>query len=123
MYEKRSEPMLTFTRFLLRVALHLLAASFLLFVSLGFGVWGFMTFDALQPIDALLNSTMLLTGMGPVNNPSTDAGKLFSTFYALYSGLIFLVAAGFIFAPILHRFLHHFHLEMAEEDATTDDAT
>ena len=120
MYENRREPLLTFTRFLLRIALHLLVAALILFVSLMFGVWGFMTFDALQPIDALLNSAMLLTGMGPVSDPTSDAGKLFATFYALYAGLIFIVAAGVFFAPILHRFLHHFHLEMAEEDAVND---
>ena len=120
MYENRREPMLTFTMFLLRMALHMLAAVLLLFVSLAFGVWGFVSFDALQPIDALLNSAMLLTGMGPVSDPTTDAGKLFATYYALYAGLIFLVAAGVFFAPILHRFLHHFHLEMAEEDAAND---
>jgi hypothetical protein len=98
----------------------MLAALLILLVSLVLGMWGFMQFDGLQPIDALLNSAMLLTGMGPVSDPASDAGKLFATYYALYAGLIFLVAAGVFFAPILHRFLHHFHLEMAEEDAAND---
>jgi hypothetical protein len=120
MYETRREPLMTFTRFLLRMAAHMVAAIMLLLISLSIGVWGFMNFDALAPIDALLNSSMLLTGMGPVSDPSSDAGKLFATFYALYAGLIFLAAAGIFFAPILHRFLHHFHLEMAEEDAAHD---
>jgi hypothetical protein len=122
MYERRCEPLLTFARFLVRMAAHMLVAFLLLLISLAFGVWGFMSFDTLAPIDALLNSAMLLTGMGPVSDPSTDAGKLFATFYALYSGLIFLAAAGIFFAPILHRFLHHFHLEVAAEDAAGDAA-
>jgi di/tricarboxylate transporter len=117
MYERRREPLMTFTRFMLRMAAHMVVAVMLLMISLAIGVWGFMSFDALAPIDALLNSSMLLTGMGPVSDPSSDAGKLFATFYA---GLIFLAAAGIFFAPILHRFLHHFHLEMAEEDAAQD---
>lgn len=120
MYERRREPLMTFTRFMLRMAAHMVVAIMLLMISLAIGVWGFMSFDALAPIDALLNSSMLLTGMGPVSDPSSDAGKLFATFYALYAGLIFLAAAGIFFAPILHRFLHHFHLEMAEEDAAQD---
>jgi len=120
MYERRREPLMTFTRFMLRMAAHMVVAVMLLMISLAIGVWGFMSFDALAPIDALLNSSMLLTGMGPVSDPSSDAGKLFATFYALYAGLIFLAAAGIFFAPILHRFLHHFHLEMAEEDAAQD---
>jgi len=120
MYEKRAEPLLTMSRFLLRTLLHTLAAALLLCFSLLLGIWGFWQFGGLQPIDALLNAAMLLTGMGPVGLPANDAGKLFATFYALYAGLIFLATAGILFAPVLHRFLHHFHLEMAEEDAAAD---
>jgi hypothetical protein len=62
--------------------------------------------------DGLLNATMILTGMGPVEpHLETRAGKLFATFYALYSGLAFLSMVAIIMAPVLHRFLHHFHLE------------
>jgi hypothetical protein len=60
-------------------------------------------------VDALLNTTMLLGGMGPVNAPLSVAGKLFASAFALYSGLIFLVVAGLMAAPILHRLLHTFH--------------
>ena len=117
MYEQRHEPLIPVSSFLLRMALHLLAALLLVVASLTFGIWGFMTFGELKPVNALMNSAMLLTGMGLVSDMTTDAGMLFATFYALYSGLIFLIFAGVFFAPVLHRFLHHFHLEMVEQDA------
>jgi len=72
-------------------------------------MWGYVTFENLAWIDAFLNTSMLLGGMGPVNLPHTDAGKLFEAFYALYAGLVFLVTVGLVFAPILHRVLHRFH--------------
>ena len=68
-------------------------------------------------IDALLNASMLLGGMGPVDPLHTIGGKLFASFYALYSGVVFLVVAGVLFAPLFHRFLHRFHLALDDEDA------
>jgi hypothetical protein len=65
-------------------------------------------------IDALENAAMILGGMGPVGDLHTVAGKLFASFYALYSGIVFLVAVGFFLAPIVHRALHHFHLESGD---------
>ena len=70
-----------------------------------------MGFEGLSFVDAFLNSSMLMGGMGPVNQLQTDAGKVFAGFYALYCGLIELVAIGIFAAPIVHRFLHYFHLE------------
>ncbi len=89
-------------------------------LALALGMVGYHSLEGLSWIDALVNSAMLLGGMGPVNPLHTDAGKLFASFYALYSGLIFLIVAGVLFVPIFHRFLHRFHLEL-EEDGTTDD--
>jgi len=66
--------------------------------------------EKLSWLDSLLNASMILSGMGPVNPVQTTAGKLFASFYALYSGIVPLTAAGVLAAPILHRFLHHFHL-------------
>jgi len=70
---------------------------------------GYAHWEKLAWRDAFLNSAMLLGGMGPVDSPKTDGGKLFAGAYALYCGLIFLVAAGLVFAPLLHRLLHRFH--------------
>jgi hypothetical protein len=76
------------------------------------GVLGDHYLEGLAWIDALVNASMLLGGMGPVDALHTVAGKLFASFYALYSGIIFLVVVGVIFAPLYHRFLHRFHLEV-----------
>ena len=77
--------------------------------SLVFGIWGYMFFEKLAWRDAFLNAAMLLGGMGPVNPPQTDGGKLFAGIYALYAGLVFIITAALLFTPILHRLLHKFH--------------
>jgi hypothetical protein len=109
MYERHSQKPLTQIDFAKRVFFHALAAVGLLCVSLGAGMLGYMSFEALSPLDAFLNAAMLLGGMGPVNPPATPAGKLFAGIYALYAGLVFIVTAALIFTPIAHRILHRFH--------------
>jgi hypothetical protein len=88
----------------------------LLGASLLMGVAGYHIFENLPWIDSFLNASMILGGMGPVNELHTEAGKLFASLYALYSGLILLVFAGIIFTPVFHRLLHRFHLETEEND-------
>ena len=85
--------------------------------SLSIGMVGFRFLADISWIDALLNASMLLGGMGPVGELQnwSASGKIFAAVYALYSGLIFLIIAGVFFAPVFHRFLHHFHLEMGKE--------
>lgn len=109
MYESRKQPPLTRARFARRLLSHLAAAFGLLVMSLALGMLGYMAFEHLAWIDAFLNASMLLGGMGPVNPPQTAAGKLFAGFYALYAGLVFIVTAALLFTPILHRVLHRFH--------------
>lgn len=77
--------------------------------SLGAGMAGYQYFESLAWRDAFLNAAMLLGGMGPVNAPQTPGGKLFAGIYALYAGLAFLIVAGILFAPVVHRLLHLFH--------------
>lgn len=115
-YEHRHQPLATRLVFYRRMAAHVLLALGILFGSLLLGVAGFHFWGQLQWIDALQNASMLLGGMGPVERMETIPGKLFASFYALYAGIIFLILAGVLLAPVLHRFLHHFHLEMVEED-------
>ncbi|HSB65020.1 MAG TPA: hypothetical protein VLD65_00485, partial [Anaerolineales bacterium] len=115
MFEHRRQPLLTPREFLIRQLMYLLVALGIIGGSLVLGMVGYHYFENLAWIDALLNAAMLLGGMGPVNELHTSAGKLFASFYALYSGIVFLVSVGVILAPLYHRFLHHFHLEM--EDA------
>jgi hypothetical protein len=92
------------------------AVSFtLLFISLGIGILGYHMLEGLTWIDALLNASMILGGMGPVNPLVTVPGKLFASFYAIFSGVIFLVGAGVIITPIAHRILHQLHLDEEEK--------
>lgn len=109
MYEPKVHPPISPKRFIRRVLLHAVAAIALLSLSLVLGMAGYEYFEHLAWRDAFLNAAMLMGGMGPVDPPRTDAGKLFAGLYALYAGLVFLVAAGLIFTPIVHRLMHKFH--------------
>ena len=80
-------------------------------IALGIGILGYRILDDLPWVDAILNASMILGGMGPVNVLHTTAAKLFASAYALFSGLIFVIVTGIVIAPILHRFFHWFHLE------------
>jgi len=94
---------------------HFLGATALVLGSLGVGMAGYARFEGLAWRDAFLNAAMLLGGMGPVESPQTDAGKLFAGVYALYAGLVFLVGTGLLLIPVFHRLLHKFHWEAAGE--------
>jgi len=96
-------------RFVLRMAGHFAVAAILVVLSLVVGMWGYERYESLLWRDAFLNAAMLLGGMGPVDDPMTDGGKLFAGFYALYAGLVFLVVAGLLLAPVIHRVLHLVH--------------
>ena len=89
--------------------MHSAAALAVLTFSLVLGMAGYAYFEHLQWRDAFLNAAMLMGGMGPVDAPHTDGGKVFAGFYALYAGLVFLAAAGLVLAPIMHRLMHKFH--------------
>jgi hypothetical protein len=111
MYEHRRQPLASrkiFTRRLLNNAIFALG---ILLISLGIGMCGYHFLEGLSWIDPLLNASMILGGMGPVNPLRTSAGKIFASFYALYSGVVLLASVGVLAAPIFHRFLHHFHLQ------------
>ena len=116
MYEHRDEALLSPGQFLRRLATHGGIALGLVVTSLGIGMLGYHVFEGLSWLDALVNASMLLGGMGPVDPLHTVAGKLFASFYALYSGLIFLIVAGVLVVPVFHRIIHHFHLEEIEKD-------
>lgn len=108
-YERRRERLLPRREFRRRLAGHVGVALLLLAASLGAGMLGYAYFEKLPWLDAFLNASMLLGGMGPVESPATPEGKLFAGLYALYSGLVFLIAAGIVLAPVLHRVMHRFH--------------
>ncbi len=111
MYESKAHPPLSRSRFIRRVLLHAAAALALVLVSLMLGMAGYQYFEQLPWRDAFLNAAMLMGGMGPVDAPRTDGGKLFAGLYALYAGLILLVAAVLVVTPVVHRVMHRFHWE------------
>ena len=111
-FEHRHEPLLPRAAFVRRLIQFGAIAIGIVIGSLGLGVLGYHFVARLSWIDSLLNAAMILGGMGPVDELHTNAGKLFASFYALFSGIVFLIAFGLLMAPVLHRLLHHFHLEM-----------
>ncbi len=117
MYEHKHDPLLPAAKFKRRLIRHAMIAMGIVAGSLAMGVIGFYFLAGIALIDALLNASMLLGGMGPVGELEkwSAAGKIFASIYALYSGIIFLIAAGLLFAPVFHRFLHRFHLELADK--------
>jgi hypothetical protein len=117
MFERRSEPLLPRRAFLGRLAASAALGFAIVAVSLLIGMAGYSFFLGLGWIDAFLNASMLLGGMGPLDPPKTAGGKLFSGLYALYCGFAVLGIAGVIFAPVFHRFLHRFHLEGGEGES------
>ena len=90
-------------------------------ICLGMGILGYHLSEGLGWLDALVNASMILSGMGPVGNLTTNAGKIFAGCYALFSGLVFVSALGLIVAPIFHRFIHKFHLEQPKRSGDRDE--
>lgn len=120
MFEHKQYPVISRPAFVRRVGRFAAAALLLLFISWGIGILGYRILEHLSWVDATLNAAMILGGMGPVNALQTTAGKLFASFYALFSGIVFLVAIGLLMAPVLHRLLHQFHVEAAQDDKQQD---
>lgn len=110
MYEHHKQPLASKKVFAQRLTRNGLIGLTLLAFSLGVGMLGYHFLENLSWIDALLNASMILGGMGPVTPLQTNAGKLFASFYAIYSGVILLASVSILIAPIFHRFLHRFHL-------------
>lgn len=110
-YEKKTQPLISPRQFLIRLAHSGAIALMLIAISLLIGMIGYNRFENLSWIDAFLNASMLLGGMGPVDTPITNGGKLFAGLYALYCGLTVIVVTGVILAPVVHRILHKFHME------------
>jgi hypothetical protein len=111
MYEHHTKPLLPRKVYYQRLARHAALGFTVIVISLSIGMIGYHFLEKLAWIDAFLNAAMILSGMGPVATLQTDAGKLFAGFYALYSGIALITILGIIFAPVIHRFLHKFHLE------------
>lgn len=109
MYETRHQRPIPRRHFVRRVVIHAFISTGMVTVSLFAGMLGYVVLERLTWIEAFLNAAMLLGGMGPVDMPKTDGGRLFAGLYALYAGMIFLISVGFFIAPGFHRMMHRFH--------------
>jgi hypothetical protein len=113
-YERYEQPLLSRRAFVRRLVRHIAVALVVIGGSLLIGMEGYMALGGLSAVDAFLNASMLLGGMGPVNALDNDAAKIFAGTYALYSGIVFLVSAAIVATPVVHRILHKLNLD---EDA------
>ena len=100
--------------FLSKLLKSMILGTLFLTFSLTIGIIGYHHFFNIPWLDSLVNASMILTGMGPVDRAETDGAKLFSSIYAIYSGVAFLTCVAIILSPVVHRFLHQFRLDMEE---------
>jgi len=111
MFEKKNEKVVVLSVFVKRMILHVALATILIMLALLMGIVGYHWVAGLSWIDSILNASMILGGMGPVNVLTTVAGKIFASMYALFSGLFFIGIMGVVLTPVVHRMLHTFHVE------------
>jgi hypothetical protein len=116
-FEHKSRPLLPKEQYYKRVLRYGGFSLFLITVSLGIGILGYHYANSLSWLDSLVNASMILTGMGPVDSMNSDGAKWFASFYSIFSGVIFLSTVAVFLSPIFHRFLHKFHLDDEEQRA------
>jgi hypothetical protein len=114
-FERRGQPLASRRKFLIRMAIAIGLWIVLTIVGLAIGIAGYAAFEGMSFVDAYVNAAMILSGMGPVGELKTTGGKVFAGSYAILSGLIIVIATGFVLAPIFHRILHSFHVETTKE--------
>jgi hypothetical protein len=114
-FERRGQPVASRRKFLIRMAIAIGLWIVLTIVGLVIGVAGYAAFEGMSFVDAYVNAAMILSGMGPVGELKTTGGKVFAGSYAILSGLIIVIATGFVLAPIFHRILHSFHVETTKD--------
>ncbi len=111
-FEKRGEKLAAPDVFRTRVVRSGVLCAVIIIISLAIGVVGYRYLGGLESwVDCIYNASMILGGMGPVDPLKTDAGKLFASAYALFSGVTLLTSVGVLLAPVLYRLLHHFHVD------------
>jgi FtsH-binding integral membrane protein len=114
MFEGRHQQLISRRHFVQRMTACMGLSVLVVAAALGIGVLGYRQFAGLEWIDALHNAAMILGGMGPVAEMKSDAAKLFSSAYALFSGLVFVGIVALTLAPVFHRVLHHFHVDESD---------
>lgn len=116
-FERRNEPLASGQQFSSRLLSNGLWALGVVVAALAIGMAGYMGFESMSAVDAFVNAAMILSGMGPMTQLATDAGKIFAGIYAIFCGLLIFAVAGLILAPVFHRILHRFHVK----DDTPED--
>jgi len=114
MFERKHEKLAPLSVFVRRMAASVLMAGILIAVALFIGIIGYHRIAGFDWVDSILEASMILGGMGPVNSLATTGAKMFASGYALFSGLVFIAIMGIVLAPVTHRMLHKFHID--EED-------
>jgi len=114
-FERRGQPVASRRKFLIRMLIAIGLWIVLTIVGLAIGIAGYAAFEGMSFVDAYVNAAMILSGMGPLGELKTTAGKVFAGSYAILSGLIIVIATGFVLAPIFHRILHSFHVETTKD--------
>jgi hypothetical protein len=115
-FERRRQGLLSRRRFADRMLKAIGLWCILAVVGLAIGMAGYAAFEGMSLADSYVNAAMILSGMGPMGELKTTAGKIFAGSYAIFSGLLLIIATGFVLAPIFHRVLHHFHVESQKQD-------
>jgi len=115
MFEHRSSPLLPRKEFIGRMRRCVLLSAGIAAVTLAVGMIGYHLLEKMPWPDSFANASMILSGMGPLGNLNTDAGKFFAGIYALFCGLIFVTILTILLAPIFHRFIHKFHLDTGKQ--------
>jgi hypothetical protein len=115
-FERRHQPLISHRRFADRMLKAVGLWCVLAGVGLAIGMAGYAIFEGMSLADSYVNAAMILSGMGPMGELKTTAGKVFAGSYAIFSGLLIVIATGFVLAPIFHRLLHHFHVESHQQD-------
>ena len=111
-FDYKGAPLASHTQFVGRMLVNILVALVLVAIAMGIGMWGYMSTEGMKPIDAFLNSAMLLGGMGPAGpDLQTEGGKLFAGIYAIGCGLVLVLVSGIVLAPVFHRVLHALHVD------------
>jgi hypothetical protein len=114
MAESQLKPLASQKHFVNKILRSAIAGFLILTFSLIIGMIGYHHYFKLGWIDSFYNASMILTGMGPVDKAINDGGKIFASFYAIYSGVTFLTSVAIIISPVVHRFLHRFRIEIEE---------
>jgi len=115
-FEHRSQKVISRHKFAYRMLLAIGLWGVMTLVGLTIGMVGYWYFEGMSVADSYVNAAMILSGMGPVGELKTLGGKIFAGTYAIFSGLIIVIATGFVLAPVFHRVLHRFHVELTKQD-------